>query len=98
MKVNISLYGDDAQIDDKEICSSRDFAIQTITLWLRWCAIDKVELTRTSCGIANLSDLKWAGHLDDAMPSICVQFRSCVLFYIIKTLMHHFGLHIVEIV
>jgi len=98
MRINISMYGDDKkQFEDQEIYRAKDFAIQTITIWMRWCAVDKVELTRIRGGISSLSELKWAGHDNENMPSIAKQFRSYALFYIIKNLMEHFGIHIVEI-
>ncbi|MFC1453678.1 hypothetical protein ACFLQL_00675 [Verrucomicrobiota bacterium] len=98
MKINISMYGDEKQqIADQEVFRAKDFAIQSITIWMRWCGIDKVELTRVRGGISSLSELKWAGHDDTTMPSIAKQFRSYALFYIIKNLMDHFGIHIVEI-
>ena len=98
MKVNVSLFGDEKkQIQDQELYRSKDFALQTITMWMRLCAVKRVQVDQTrSTGVSILSNLSWKG-MDELIPEIIKQIRSYILLNIIKLLMDIFGVHLVEI-
>lgn len=98
MKVNVSLFGDEKkQVQDQELFRTKDFALQTITLWMRLCAVKKAQIDRVRVSEAStLSTMSWKG-LDENIPDIIKHIRSYILLHIIKTLMDMFGIKIVEI-
>lgn len=98
MKVNVTMFGDaNKQITDNELLVAKDFILQDITLWMRWCGVDKVSITRPRPGLA-LSSLQWAGEVSsDRLPKFVMDIRPYALLNIIKTLMDICNISMVEI-
>jgi len=85
MKVNVLMFGDsNKQINDNELLVAKDFVLQDITLWMRWCGIDSVAITRPRPMLA-ISEMEWHGL--DIVPKFIKELRAYVLTYIIKMLM-----------
>lgn len=98
MKVNVSMFGDEKQqVTDQELFKAKDFAIQTITLWMRFCSVRRVQLNQVrSTGFGYLTELKWQS-AGESIPALVKQLRPYALLNIIKTLMDIFAVFTIEI-
>ena len=92
------MFGDDqAKIADQELYRMKDFALQTVTVWMRFCGIKKVQLNRTrASGTSILSELSWKG-VDDTIPDVVKHIRPYALLNVIKLFMDIFGVSLVEL-
>lgn len=98
MKVNVTMFGDaNKQISDNELLVAKDFILQDITLWLRWCGVDKVVVTRPRPGV-NLSNLQWSGiTASEELPKLVMELRPYILLNVVKMLMDVCNISTVQI-
>ena len=94
----MNLFGDDKQqIQDQELFRAKDFALQTVTVWMRFCGIKKVQLNRTrASGTSILSELSWKG-VDETIPDVVKHIRPYALLNVIKLFLDMFGVSLVEL-